>query len=53
MRVQIAGPPDVVAAVTPGAVAELGLAPGTRVWVSVKAVDLDVYPTHLDPTGAR
>ena len=53
VRVQIAGPPDVVAAVTPGAVAELGLAPGTRVWLSVKAVDLDVYPTHLDPTGAR
>ncbi|MEI7630715.1 MAG: ABC transporter ATP-binding protein [Actinomycetes bacterium] len=53
VRVQVAGPPAVVAAVTPGAVAELGLAPGTRVWLSVKAVDLDVYPTHLDPTGAR
>ncbi len=35
--------PTVVAEVTPAAVAELDLAPGTEVWASVKAVDLAVY----------
>ncbi|GAA1708815.1 ABC transporter ATP-binding protein [Isoptericola hypogeus] len=30
--------------VTPGAVAELGLVPGTDVWLSVKAAEVDVYP---------
>ncbi|MBN2621865.1 MAG: ATP-binding cassette domain-containing protein [Acidimicrobiales bacterium] len=55
VRVQLAGPvaaapatgpgdPAVlVAEVTPGAVAELGLAPGAAVWATVKAVDLAVY----------
>lgn len=30
--------------VTPQAVAELTLTPGTRVWLSVKAAEVDVYP---------
>ena len=43
VRVQLGGPLAVAAEVTPGAVAELGLAPGTSVWASVKAVDLIAY----------
>jgi molybdate transport system ATP-binding protein len=43
VRVQLGGPVDAVAEVTPAAVAELGLQPGTVVWASVKAVDLIVY----------
>ncbi|MEN5074769.1 ABC transporter ATP-binding protein [Isoptericola cucumis] len=30
--------------VTPGAAAELSLVPGTKVWLSVKAAEVDVYP---------
>ena len=43
VRVQLDGPVPAVAEVTPAAVAELGLAPGTPVWASVKAVDLTAY----------
>ncbi|HKE73274.1 MAG TPA: ABC transporter ATP-binding protein [Acidimicrobiales bacterium] len=43
VRVRLAGPVDLVAEVTPAAVAELGLAPGQELWASVKAVDLAVY----------
>jgi molybdopterin-binding protein len=32
-----------VAEVTPAAIAELGLAEGTNVWVSVKATEIQVY----------
>jgi molybdate transport system ATP-binding protein len=32
------------AEVTPLAVAELGLRPGSHVWAAAKATDLDVYP---------
>jgi molybdate transport system ATP-binding protein len=42
-RVLVDGPVPIVAEVTPGAVAELGLAPGTPVWLSVKAVDVTAY----------
>ncbi|WP_254792757.1 ABC transporter permease [Streptomyces sp. CC77] len=35
---------DVVAEVTPAAVAELGLAEGAEVWVSVKATEITVVP---------
>jgi len=44
VRVSVQAAPSVVAAVTPAAVADLGLAPGMPVWVSVKATDLAVYP---------
>ena len=44
VRVLVDGSPSVVAAVTQGAVAELGLTAGAPVWLSVKAVDLDAYP---------
>jgi molybdate transport system ATP-binding protein len=30
--------------VTPAAVAELSLSPGSEVWLMVKATDLEVYP---------
>jgi molybdate transport system ATP-binding protein len=44
VRVQVSGPVAVLADVTPSAVAELGLVPGTAVWVSVKAAETEVYP---------
>jgi len=43
VRVQLDGPVPLVAEVTPGALAELELAPGTPVWAAVKAVELSVY----------
>jgi molybdate transport system ATP-binding protein len=44
VRVQLSGPPTLVAEVTPAAVAELGLVEGTEIWVSVKATEVKVYP---------
>ena len=43
-RVQVDGSPAIVAEVTPAAAAELRLAEGGPVWVSVKATEIDVYP---------
>jgi molybdate transport system ATP-binding protein len=45
VRVHVDGTPSVVATVTPDAIAELRLARGTQVWLSVKAVELDAYAT--------
>ncbi len=45
VRVHVQGSPSVVAAVTPAAVADLGLGRGVDVWLSVKALDIDVYAT--------
>ena len=44
VRVRVGGPLEVVAEVTPAAVAELRLADGGPVWVSVKATEVAVYP---------
>jgi molybdate transport system ATP-binding protein len=44
VRVQVTGPVPVVAEVTPAAAAELRLAEGGQVWVSVKATEVTVYP---------
>jgi len=44
VRVQVGGLLPIVAEVTHGAVADLGLAEGDRVWVSVKATEITVYP---------
>ena len=44
VHVDIDGPPQVTAVITPGAVSDLGLHEGARVWLSAKATDLDVYP---------
>ena len=43
VRVELEGPIQLVAEVTPGAVAELGLKPGQHVWAAVKAVDVECY----------
>lgn len=43
VRVTVTGAVPVTAEVTASSVAELGLAPGVAVWVSVKAVDLTAY----------
>lgn len=43
-RVEVSGSPTIVAEVTPAAVAGLDLAAGGRVWVSVKASEVEVYP---------
>lgn len=43
-RIRIAGPVPLIAEVTASAVAELHLAEGGAVWVSVKATDIDAYP---------
>jgi molybdate transport system ATP-binding protein len=44
VRVRVSGPIPIVAEVTPAAVADLGLASGGTVWVSVKATEISVYP---------
>ncbi len=44
VRVQVDGRLTAFVDVTPAAVAELGLVPGTRVWLAVKSTEIDVYP---------
>ncbi|WP_419997648.1 ABC transporter permease [Streptomyces boninensis] len=44
LRVLISGSPDVVAEVTPAAAAELGLAEGAEIWVSIKATEISLIP---------
>jgi molybdate transport system ATP-binding protein len=44
VRVRVEGPLPIVAEVTPAAVADLALADGGPVWVSVKAAEVQVYP---------
>ena len=44
VRLDLAGQPSALADVTPAAVAELSLSPGSQVWLTVKATDLEVYP---------
>ena len=44
VRVAVTGPPNVLADVTTDAVADLELATGAGIWVSVKATELTVYP---------
>jgi molybdopterin-binding protein len=44
VRVQVEGTPAIVAEVTPAAAAELRLAEGGPVWISLKATEVDVYP---------
>ncbi len=44
VRVSLAGPPPLVAAVTPAAVADLGITLGAEVWASLKATDISVHP---------
>ena len=44
VRLDLAGEPSALVDVTPAAVAELSLDPGSQVWLTVKATDLEVYP---------
>jgi len=44
VRVEVAGAPRALVDVTPEAVADLRLADGEPVWLSVKATEVDVYP---------
>ena len=48
VRVQVEGAPSIIATVTPDAVAALHLMPGTEIWVSVKAVELDAHAIPAD-----
>ncbi|MGC5016440.1 ABC transporter ATP-binding protein [Streptosporangium sp. DT93] len=45
VRIHLEGPIDASADVTPAAVADLDLAPGRRVWASVKATETHAYPS--------
>jgi molybdate transport system ATP-binding protein len=62
VRLRVGGMIDAYVDVTAAAVAELRLAPGADVWISVKSTEIDVYPdsvtvpvTHTtdDPAAAR
>jgi molybdate transport system ATP-binding protein len=44
VRVSLAGEVPLVAEVTPGALHDLGLRPGVRVWATVKATEVTLYP---------
>jgi len=44
IRLDLDGLPHALVDVTPAAVAELSLDPGSQVWLTVKATDLEVYP---------
>jgi molybdate transport system ATP-binding protein len=44
VRLDLHGQPPALADVTPAAVADLSLGPGSQVWLTVKATDLEVYP---------
>lgn len=44
VRVALSGSPELTAAVTHAAIAELKLVPGQRVWMSLKATDIAVHP---------
>ncbi len=44
VRVSLSGEVPLVAEVTPGAIEDLGLRPGVRVWATVKATEVSLYP---------
>jgi molybdate transport system ATP-binding protein len=44
VRLDLEGQPSALVDVTPAAVAELSLRPGSEVWLTAKATDLEVYP---------
>jgi molybdate transport system ATP-binding protein len=44
VRLDLDGRPPAFVDVTPAAVADLGLGPGSEVWLTVKATELEVYP---------
>jgi molybdate transport system ATP-binding protein len=44
VRLELEGQPPALVDVTPAAVAELSLSPGSQVWLTVKATEIEVYP---------
>ena len=50
VRVNLDSAPPVVADITAAAVAELRLAPGDDLWISLKATDLEAYPEVARPS---
>lgn len=52
VRLDLAGQPPALADITPAAVSELALRPGSQVWLSVKATDLEVYAPHVTQTSS-
>ena len=44
VRLDLDGQPPALVDVTPAAVTELSLDPGSQVWLTVKATDVEVYP---------
>jgi molybdate transport system ATP-binding protein len=48
VRLLVSGEHELLADVTPAAVAELELAPGRRVWLSVKETAVDTYDADVD-----
>jgi molybdate transport system ATP-binding protein len=44
VRLQVTGQPDALVDITPAALAELGLRPGSAVWLSAKATETETYP---------
>jgi molybdate transport system ATP-binding protein len=44
VRVQLGAPVPLTAEITPGAAAGLGLAPSVRVWIAIKASEIDLQP---------
>jgi molybdate transport system ATP-binding protein len=53
VRLDLRGQPPALADVTPAAVTELALTPGSRVWLSVKATELEVYTRRGDAAGLQ
>ncbi|WP_426565763.1 ABC transporter ATP-binding protein [Angustibacter sp. McL0619] len=45
VRVHVRSQPSLLVDITPAAVAELALRPGSAVWLSVKATEVEVYPS--------
>ncbi len=51
VRLDLDGQPPALVDITPAAVAELALAPGSQVWLTVKATELEVYAHGAAPAG--
>jgi molybdate transport system ATP-binding protein len=51
VRLDAEGQPSALVDVTPAAVADLSLSPGSQVWLTVKATDLEVYTRDHSPPG--
>ena len=49
VRVQLLGPPALVAEVTTAGIADLDVRPGDQVWASLKATEVDVQPEAGEP----